>query len=68
MKEKNLNKDIKMRESGIELLKIIALFLIIISHVVQTVSNDNTYISWQSPVIDINHATTNVSEVILLFF
>lgn len=32
---------IKIRESGIELLKIIAIFLIIISHVVQSYSNAN---------------------------
>lgn len=57
------------RESGIELLKIIAILLIIISHVTQTVSTVPTAISL--PVdyyINLNVATTDISMFILALF
>ena len=55
----------KTRNSSIELLKIAAIFLIIISHVVQTISSENTYITYQNYVLDISTATTNPQILML---
>jgi surface polysaccharide O-acyltransferase-like enzyme len=49
------NENINGRESGVELLKIIAIFMIIISHVVQYVNTSN-----QSIITDIYTPTANV--------
>ena len=56
------------RESGVELLKILAIFLIVISHVVQTLCSKNNYISYQDYVLDLSTATTNIQHIILLLF
>lgn len=57
-----------MRNSGIELLKLFAIFLIVISHVTQTLTSENTYISYNAYVLNIVHATTNIQYLILVFF
>ena len=49
------------RQSGIELLKIIALFLIVISHVTQSLENE----SLQSGIIHLGQATTDIQILIL---
>lgn len=49
----------KKRESGIELLKIIAILLIVFSHVLQTLSQKNGYIDYQDYLIDLSHSTTD---------
>lgn len=67
MNQSKLKKQAE-RESGIELLKIVAIFLIVISHVVQTLTTNNVDISYQNYVIDIEKATTNISNIILLIF
>lgn len=54
-----------MRESGIELLKIAAIFLIVISHVVQTLSSGNSYVSYSDYVLDISNTTTNLKLLTL---
>ena len=54
------------RDSGIELLKIFAIFVIVISHVVQTLTSENLYIPYQDYVIDITKATTDFRYIILL--
>lgn len=56
------------RKSGIELLKIIAIILIVISHVVQTLSSDNSYISYSDYVLNLSVATTNIQHFILILF
>ncbi len=56
------------RNSGIESLKIIAIFLIVISHVVQTLRSEKIYISYSDYVVDVSIATTNVQTFILALF
>lgn len=56
------------RDSGIELLKIAAIFLIILSHVVQTLRSVNHSIPYQDYVLDLSMATTNIQHVILTLF
>ena len=45
------------RDSGIEFLKISAVILIIISHVVQTVGTPNSYVPFQDYVVSLDTAT-----------
>ena len=56
------------RESGIELVKIIAIFLIVISHVVRTLCAGNSYIAYQDYVLNLYAATTNVQYFLLILF
>lgn len=56
------------RQSGIELLKIIAIILIVISHVVQTLTSPNLEIFYQEYVIDISKATTDIQKIVLVIF
>lgn len=49
----------KKRESGIEFLKIIAIFLIVFSHVMQTLSQKNGYIDYSDYLIDLSHSTAD---------
>ena len=56
------------RESGIELVKIIAIFLIVVSHVVMTLCAGNDYISYQDYVLNLYAATTNVQYFLLILF
>ena len=54
-----------IRDSGIELLKIIAIFLIVINHVVQTLTTNGAYIDH---FIDVSKATLNIQTIVLLIF
>ena len=58
--------DRQIRDSGIELLKIFAIFIIVIGHTVQSLTNE-AYIN-NSYVIDISRATTNVKFMLLQIF
>lgn len=60
--------DRNARDSGIELLKILAIFLIVISHVAQTLTSENPYITYNGYIVDISHATTNIQHLILVCF
>lgn len=51
------------RDSGIEFLKICAVILIIISHVVQTVGTPNSYVPFQDYVVSLDTATQNVQRL-----
>lgn len=53
------------RQSGIELLKIIAIFLIVISHVIYTLRSSNPYIDYQDYVLDLSLASRSVQMIIL---
>lgn len=53
------------RHTGIELLKIFAIFLIITNHVVQTLSSPNEYVFNNGYIIDISLATDNIKYIIL---
>ena len=46
----NRHVEMNMRESGIELLKIIAIILIVVSHVIQTLRNENQFITYSDYV------------------
>lgn len=58
----------KERNSGIELLKIIAIVLIVISHVVYTLKTVNPYISYNGYVVDLSIATADIWKFILAIF
>lgn len=58
--------DRQTRDSGIELLKIFAIFIIVIGHTVQSLTNE-AYTN-NSYVIDISRATTNVKFILLQIF
>ena len=55
------------RNSSIELLKIVAIFLIAISHVSQTLIDKNAYVPWDDYLIPTT-ATTDISNLIVLIF
>lgn len=59
--------NLKKRESGIEVLKIIGIFLIIISHVTQTLYTPNEYFNINY-VIEVKHATKNIQSILLAWF
>ena len=58
----------KQRNSSIELLKIVGIFLIVISHVVQTLYASNDYVTMNGYILDISMATTNIQQLILAIF
>ncbi len=62
------NLQVKTRDSGIEFLKIMAIILIIISHVTQTLSTKIAVIPFSDYVIDLSTATTNIQYFILTLF
>lgn len=61
-------KQATARNSGIELLKIFAIILIVISHVVQTLREANPYISYSDYLVDLSVATTSTRNFILTLF
>ena len=54
-----------MRDSGVEFLKIIAIILIVISHVVLTLTTEYEYIPYSDYLLDCTHATTNITILLL---
>lgn len=58
---------IKERQSGIELLKVFAILLIILSHITQTLYEKNAYVNFSDYIVDISSATTNIQIIILQF-
>ncbi len=55
----------KKRESSIELLKIVAIFIIVLNHVIQTLHAPNAFIPYHDYVIDLSHATSDIQRLIL---
>ncbi|MBR7071309.1 MAG: acyltransferase family protein [Clostridia bacterium] len=55
----------KIRNSSIELLKIIGIFLVVTSHVIQSLRLPNEFIGSQDYVVNLHQATTNVQQLIL---
>lgn len=53
------------RESSIELLKILAMVMIVMSHVVQTVGNKSIYVGNMSYALDLSCATHNIQSFYL---
>lgn len=62
---KAATKNIKERDSGIESLKFLAAFLIIISHVVQTLGTKNTYVAYSNYMLPLAESTTSVENFTL---
>lgn len=54
------------RNSGIELLKIFAILLIILSHVTLTLGSKNVLIEYQDYALDLGIATTNPQQLVLV--
>lgn len=54
------------RISSIELIKIFAIFLICISHTIQTLTEKNSYVSNELFLVNISTATTDIQNFILL--
>lgn len=54
------------RNSGIELLKIFAILLIILGHVTQTLESTNTLVEYQDYILDLNLATTDLQQFVLV--
>ena len=65
MEQKVFADKSRMRDSGIELLKVIAVILIVISHVVLTLITENEYIPYSDYLLDCTHATTNGTVLLL---
>lgn len=53
------------RKSGIELLKIVAMFMIVMSHVVQTVGSKCPYIDSTAYVLDLTSSTNNLQLLLM---
>lgn len=53
------------RESGIELLKIIAMLLIVLNHLIQSLTEVNLNMPFSDYVLDINSSTTNLANLLL---
>lgn len=62
------NIDRQTCDSGIELLKIFAIFVIVINHTVQSLTNEAYNIPNNGFVIDISRATTNIQCILLQIF
>ena len=56
---------INRRNSSIELLKVVGIILIVISHVVQTLHSNNDYVIANDYILDISMATRNIQQLIL---
>ena len=59
------NRYISRRNSSIELLKIVGIILVVISHVIQTLYSNNSYVAMTDYILDISTATTNIQQLIL---
>lgn len=56
------------RNSGIELIKVFAILLIVLSHVVQTLADENLYIPYSNYAVNLRHATTDFQTFVLIIF
>ena len=56
------------RRSGIELLKIAAILLIVISHITQTMHAPNPDIAYSGYLIDLDSATRSLQTFVLILF
>ncbi len=53
------------RDSGVELLKLFAMFLIVFYHVLQTLSSSNSYISYSDYIFKFSSATTDGQRLLM---
>lgn len=70
--EKNHNiskrRNIMERDSGVEFLKILAIFFVVISHVVQTLTQEGAYVLYDDYVYGIGNASKNITDFVLSAF
>ena len=57
----------KERQSGVEALKVIAVVCIILSHVIQTLCTNNSYILYDDYILDLSEATLSLKLIGLQF-
>lgn len=60
------NQNLTGRQTSFELLKIIAIFLIVVGHVTQTLGEENFDVSFRDYVIPLGNATTDIQVLILM--
>jgi hypothetical protein len=60
-------KKYQKRESGIELLKILSVFIIIISHITILLWKDRGYIELND-ILNLQHSSTSINNIILCWF
>ena len=60
-------KKIGERNSSIELLKLISIFVIIVSHCLKTLYSEGEYVDFFEYQIDLNRVTTNIQQFIMSF-
>lgn len=60
-----ISKHMKERNSSIELLKIVAMLMIIISHWVQTLYYDNSYVDFNDYILPLHLPTSNIQQYTL---
>lgn len=58
---RNLN-----RNSGIELLKLLAIYAIVVAHVTYTLTSFNPFVPWDDYVIDVSVASADIINIILI--
>lgn len=63
--DRSISCKTKTRNSSIELIKIVAIFLIVISHVTQTLNDSNSIVSYNDYIVNLSYATTNIQYLIL---
>ena len=66
MEQRSLSAHIRQRESSIELLKLIGLFLIVLSHAVQTLGDSNNYIPFTDYILDLSKPTTDPMVLLMI--
>ena len=57
--------DRQTRNGGIELLKVIAMFLIVVHHMTNSIWKDVQYIPFNDFALDLNQATTNIQQLMM---
>lgn len=66
MNENQLTFSEKRRDTGSNRLKMIAIFLVLMSHVTQTVTEPNPYLGDQDYLVDLNRATSSIQQFVLI--
>lgn len=64
----NKQSNLRQRESGIEALKIIAMFMIVLYHSTQTLNSQSTIYASQHYMLAQGMATANIQRIIILLF
>ncbi|MBU7478876.1 acyltransferase family protein, partial [Lactiplantibacillus pentosus] len=64
----NKQSNLRQRESGIEALKIIAIFMIVLYHSTQTLNSQSTIYASQHYALARGMATTNIQRIIIFLF